>query len=400
MRLSQIVGVAAGLLAMPLASLGANFAPGNLVVSQVSQGNPGVGLSSDDSAGQVTLLEFDLTPGSPAVQSIPLPTVASGQNRALTISSAGFREGHLTRSTDGRFLTIGGYDAAVGTAGVAETDPAQINRVIGRIGVNGSVDTSTAFGDAYGFSAGAFRSVASTDGLNFWTTGNAGSSSAAVTRYVAYGATTSQRLHSTSRTKNTRVANIFDGQLYHSSNSGEKGVVQVGTGTPTTGNSNPHTVIPGFDFAPDSDGSPYDFHMFDLNPNVAGMDTLYLTDDGYVGAGNTIGGGLAKYTFDGTNWNFDYIMRAGLEEGVQALRGLTGVVDNGQVVLYGITGKDSGDNQLVAITDTGANSAFSVLQTAPAGTIFRGVDFAPIPEPASLALVALGGMLVLRRRRF
>jgi len=99
--------------------------------------------------------------------------------------------------------------------------------------------------------------------------------------------------------------------------------------------------------------------------------------------------------------------------GVTGLFGLTGeVVDGGTEVelfatSYGLNELSS--SYLYEITDNLADTTiaqassetFTTLYAAPAGTSIRGVAFAPVPEPASLSVVALGlaGIGFIRRRR-
>ena len=92
--------------------------------------------------------------------------------------------------------------------------------------------------------------------------------------------------------------------------------------------------------------------MLDLDPNVAGVDTLYVADDRTT---NSFGG-LEKFIFDGTSWNYQYTINAGLAAlPVQALRAVTGAPDgNGNVVLYAITAKDPpASNEVMIVVDTG-----------------------------------------------
>ena len=65
----------------------------------------------------------------------------------------------------------------------------------------------------------------------------------------------------------------------------------------------------------------------------------------------------------------------------------------------------SGPSAISTITDAaGYNGAFTgtptVIATAPANTLFKGLDFAPVPEPSALGVaVAATGLLAMRRRR-
>src|SRR3954463_8764562 len=90
----------------------AAFSPGNIVVARVGAGDVAIGAA----AAPVFLDEF--TPDGTLVQSVPLPTASAGNNRRLTVSGSATSEGELTRSADGRYLAIAGYDADPGTAGV------------------------------------------------------------------------------------------------------------------------------------------------------------------------------------------------------------------------------------------------------------------------------------------
>ena len=144
-----------------------------------------------------------------------------------------------------------------------------MNRVIGRVAGDGTVDTSTALTDAP--DGNNVRSAASIDGTSFWVTGGAGG-----VRYAsALGATTSTQL-STSGTNFRQVA-IFPtpaNQLYVSSSSGATiRLGTVGSGTPTTPG---QTIsnLPGFPVT----GSPYAFSFLDVDGNGA-VDTLYVADD-------------------------------------------------------------------------------------------------------------------------
>lgn len=227
----------------------ATFTPGNLVIYRV--GNGGAALAA--TATPVFLDEY--TPAGVFVQSIALPTAASGSNKIITSSGSATSEGLLTRSTDKQYLLATGYDAAVGTAGIATSTSATVNRVVGRIDYTGSVDASTALSD---FSTGSNPRVAtSVNGTDIWVAGGAGG-----IRYTTFGATTSTQISTT--VTNLRNANIFGGQLYVSSSSGTTRLATVGSGMPTTSGQT-ITNLPGFPTA----GSPYQFFFADLDAGVA-----------------------------------------------------------------------------------------------------------------------------------
>ena len=356
--------------------LGAAFTSGNLVVVQVGTGSGAL----NNTATATSLQEYN-TIGS-LVQTVNLPTVASGLNQPLTLQGSSTSEGFLTLSTDGQYLTMGGYAAVPGTATPNASTAAAVNRVIGRISMSGSIDTSTSLGDAY--SGSSIRSAVSTDGNSIWTGGNAGSGLGATSgaRYTTVGSTTSTQLNPT--TGNIRVVNIFNGQLYASSASGTFfGISTVGAGLGTTAGGSPLTLLPGMPTA--ATHSSYDFWFKNAS-------TLYVADDGSAATG----GGIQKWVESAGTWSLAYTL---LNNGATttAVRGLAGTLDgSGNAVLYGTTG-----SLLIGLTDTGAGATATTLATAPANTAFRGVEFLTnVPEPTSAALLLLGASaLALRRRR-
>jgi len=353
---------------------GAPFTEGNLVVLQADD----IHINYGDNAGKVTLLEFTATPGSPPVQALEMPTEPVGDQKRFTLPAGYYRAGHLTRSANGLFLAMGGFDAEVGMPNVLQEDPTVVNRVIGLVDAEGYIDTRTGLTDCfYGDKYSDFRMVATVDGTKFWLTGKAASSENATTRFAQYGATTSVRLDEDKKFKDPRCVNIFDGQLYVSANvSGSRGVSRFGTGLPETPVDRSEIVrIAASAEAPES-ASPYDFCFVDEN-------TLYLADDRTEQAGP--GGGLEKFVRDpGTgNWDYVYNLKQGLAiyPSMQLLRSVTGTKDAlGNPVLYAITAEaDAGGNRLVAVTDTGPDSEFITLQTAPPTSVFRGVEWTPRP---------------------
>src|SRR5262249_41627979 len=174
----------------------AAFTPGDLVIYRV-----GAGANSLSSAATAVFLD-EYTPTGILVQSIALPTTAFGVNHRLTASGTATSEGLLTLSADGQYLMLTGYDADLGTAGIAGTSSATVQRVVGRVDASGPIDTSTALTDAA--TGNNIRSVASTDGVDIWVTGAGGG-----IRFTTLGASTSTQFSTT--VTNLRQVDIFDG---------------------------------------------------------------------------------------------------------------------------------------------------------------------------------------------
>src|SRR5215471_13430423 len=79
------------------------FSNGDLVVYRV-----GTGTASLVNTGNPVFLD-EFTPTGTLVQSVVLPTSATGSNQPLIASGTATSEGLLTRSADGRFLLAPGY---------------------------------------------------------------------------------------------------------------------------------------------------------------------------------------------------------------------------------------------------------------------------------------------------
>lgn len=331
----------------------AAFTPGNLVIYRV-----GTGAAALNSNATAVFLD-EYTPSGTLVQSIPMPTSASGSNRQLTASGTATSEGLLTRSVDGRYLLVPGYDAAPGTGSIATSTSATVNRVVGRIDAAGVADTSTALTDA--INGGNPRSAASTDGTDIWLSGNGPTSPTGGIRYATLGATTSTLVSPTPI--NFRAISIFDGQLYSSHLSGAFRLATVGTGTPTT-SGNTTSNLPGY---PTATTSPYQFFFADLDAVVPGVDTVYVADDSSLAGG----GGAQKYSLVGGNWTFNGTI------GLATTRGLTATVSGTIVTLYVTNG-----TTFQTATDTSGynaapNGTFASLAPAGTNTAFRGIALAP-----------------------
>lgn len=358
------------LLLAPVIELqAAPFTSGNVVVYRVGDGSTGL----VNTGSPVFIDEY--TPSGTLVQSIPLPTTVSGANKRLIASGTAGSEGLISRSGDGNYLLATGYDAPMPTTSLTGTASTAVNRVVARIAGNGTVDTTTALTDAA--TANNIRGAFSTNGTDIWTTGGAGG-----VRYTTFGGTTSVQLSTTQA--NIRGVVVIGSQLYVTSGSGtntNRGVNAVGTGTPTTSG---QTITRLTGLTDTNCPSTYGFFFADLDAGVAGVDTLYVADDG--------AGALTKFSLVGATWTANGTVGADTDD----YRGLTGVVNVGVVTLYATRkggGAAAGGGELVTLSDSsGYNAAFTgtptLLATAAANTAFRGVAFAPA-APVSTPTVTI-----------
>jgi len=148
--------------------------------------------------------------------------------------------------------------------------------------------------------------------------------------------------------------------------------------------------------------------MFDTNKDSL-LDTAFIADDR-----TTAGGGLEKWTFNGSAWVNSYSLlfdaaagnlSATAGTGFAGIRGLTGTLDDttGAFTLYATTNETS-NNRIVSIVDNGTNpTTYTTLASAGANYAFRGLDImtapASVPEPSSTALLGLGFLALLGVRR-
>lgn len=361
-----------------------SFVGGNLAVVRVGNGTENLtGFGNDVFIDQYT------TAGA-FVNTLALPVATPTSTNTFTLRGNGSSEGFVNLSTDGRFLTMLGYEEKSESADINSSTPATNNRVLARIAADRTVDLTTQLTNATGDTRGAV----STDGsLLYASTSSSGIRSATA---GAQGASTSIAASPT----NFRNVEIYGGQLFASSQSGAGAtgfrIGTVGTGLPTT-TGQVFTNLPGISGT--NIASPYGFFLADLDATAdfrGGLDTLYVADD-------SVSGGLLKYSFVGGT----FVARGSVA--FSGARGLTGRVSGSTVELFSVNGTALG-----RFTDTtGYNAAISgsvtTLASAGTNTVFRGIDFTPsitegnVPEPGTFALVMGGliplGVVGIRRRR-
>jgi len=352
MTLLAVTACLVSLAAFAAAQASAALTPGDVVVYRVGNGSGAL-----SSSGTVVFLD-EYEPSGKFVESIALPTAASGSNKPLVASGSASSEGLLTLSGDGNYLMATGYDTAVGTSKVAETKSASVPRTIARVGASGAVDTSTALTDWA--SENNPRSATSSDGNDIWVGGAAGG-----VRHTTLGSSTSTGLNETD--KNVREVSIFNGQLYTSADPTKAGaltIATVGSGLPTSGT---QTIanLP-FSTAPKQ---PYAYAFLTLGLGST-PDTLYVADNE--------AGAVIKFGLSEGKW---------VRSGSVAITGVTGLTANdasGTVTIFAASGglEAKGPGSLWQITDksglggTLSGSATEIAKT-PANESFRGVAFAP-----------------------
>jgi hypothetical protein len=380
------------------AAIAATITAGQLVNIRVGNGTTaatGAGLP-------VTLDVYNVTytAGAPTAvtlaQSIALPTATSGTppasgNRYLTQGGTAGGEGGLTRSLDGRYMALVGYNNIVGAATNGSGNNGQ--RVVGLLDLSaGTVDTTTDYADTT--TSNAIRNAFTTDGTNIWTANSTGG-----VRYITVGGSTSTALTGTGNVNERRVyiyPTVAGDQLYTSRQStvsgGISGVATVGNPPPATSGTQTVTELPGMPVATSTE-SAYDFFFADAN-------TLYVADDNNS---PSLPGGLQKWTFDGTNWNRVYNLQVSPAGTGKGIKSLAGMVDaSGNVTLFGAT-TDTTANYLYGFADTLANTNLANVaanklvdaSTFTGGTgerwNLRGVALAiAVPEPAAQLLLAIG----------
>jgi len=380
----------------------AGFSSGSLVVERVGDGSA----TLSGTATQISVLE--VTKAGSLTQTITFPTSGSDQQ---SDSGSATSDGYL--NTYGGFVSVPGYNVAVGTASVASSN----NKVNSLLGTSGTVVTRTLFpttGTASApyspFSGNNYRSSIATSGSTFYGTGAAnGTPNTGGAWYFDGSAFTQVSSTATGQPTNLRVVEIYNNQLYATSGATTGiGIWAIGSGLPTASGQTSNLL---FNSTITGTGSPYGFMMFSTGGQGAGvLDLAYIADDRAVA-----GGGLQKWTLSGTSWTNSWsllvgasgtsTLQSGTGAGFAGLRGLAGTYDSVLGATLYATTTETNNNRLISIFDTGTTtpSTYSTLQSAGTNFAFRGVDLSPVavPEPSTYAIAAMAtlGMAGLMRRR-
>ncbi|MFD1631731.1 T9SS type A sorting domain-containing protein [Pseudopedobacter beijingensis] len=146
-----------------------NFTEGNLVLYRLGHTDGSSPINTTTSSVPIYLEEYSIS-GTTLTwkQDIALPTTTiSGNKRIVAVGNATV-EGKMTRSADGRFLVVPGYDQALG-ADANNSAAATVNRVVALVDYQKNINTTTSLNNPN--DGNSFRAATSYDGTNVWTAG-------------------------------------------------------------------------------------------------------------------------------------------------------------------------------------------------------------------------------------
>ncbi|MCX7004319.1 MAG: hypothetical protein NTV22_13745 [bacterium] len=346
--MNKILTLTVAVVCSALISAAASFTAGNLAVLRIGDGvNPLV-----NSNGAVSILE--VAPAGGVVQTIAIDSSTNGNG--INISGNATSEGQLVADTSKTALSFGGYWILGGSGSLSGRSSANAPRVWGKVANDG---TYTAGGTATFYNVGTTKNIRAV----------------ALNGADAYGAFSgSLNLGTIQITNvNSRGLLIHGGNLYYSTGSGAVGTYAY-VGFPTVPTAAAQMII-----NPSTGFDPYDFA---ISPGtLANGSSIYI-------ANGTISL-VQRWNFDGATWTL-----ANTFTNTEAVYGIA--VDFGapQPIVYA-----AAPNALYMVVDAGSNATMTSILSAGANYVFRGLDWAPVPEPAALGLLAAALVLARRSRR-
>jgi hypothetical protein len=358
---------------------GGNCIPFTFEVARIGSGTGTISAN----ATAVFLEKRKVSDGS-LVTTISMPTSANpdaGVAQPFATTGTSITEGDLSRSVDGKTVSIAGYAAVPGTA--APTNSTTLNRVVARVDAAGNVDTSTVMSFTIGtdvvFGGGNPRGAVSVDGSGFWVGGTGVTSGTAYTGgiwYVPFGAgAATVTMANQVNVGPTRSVKVFRGQLYGVGDTTQTPeVFSVGTGLPQTG---PQSAVELPGLPPVATAGLWSFVILDLNPAVPGVDTLYVASSTAINLGDagTLPMGILKFQFNGSTWSF--VSSFGPAAGA---RGLTGLADPATGIVTLITSTvetGSTSNHVDVFIDNGTTVSAGPTVQSTTNTLYRGVALSP-----------------------
>lgn len=407
-----------GVLADPF-----DFTQGDIVVS--AYGNVGNAATNqtyiDGQSTPISLLEFNTQGTLSGTYTLPTTDGVGGSGNVGIVGEYGSSsEGTLQLTGDGKYLTIAGYSATPAFAGnyananpngaLAQSASSVVPRVAAFIGADGTVNSSTTFNNIY--STNNPRSIyaaTGTPGTTFYISGQGQGKNqdSGIYRTTVGNPSASPVMASTTTIYNktdTRTIQAYNGNLYYSQDKsgGPTGIYQY-NGMPTSSSATATLIIPGSNSQTGVNYSPEGFFF-------ANSTTLYVADTGLPKNGGLSDGGIQKWVNNGAGWTLEYTLSLALtipgssETGFEAVAGeVVGSGADAVVELYGVTytSTDAGENGLYHVEDVldatsaATNEQVTLVQASGANSTFKGVSFAPTPEPSTWALVLVGSIVLM-----
>lgn len=341
------------------------FTSGNVVVYRYGNG----ATYTNGELVPVYLDEYN-TSGT-LIKTWAVPTVSNGQNKGLTgllkLSSTGKyqEEGASTLSQDGKYITIFGYNAAVGATAPNEAD----GLVVGVVAADGSLNTTTTLSSNPSTGLGAPRSAV-IDGTNIWANGFANG-----VQYTTLGATSSTRV--SVNQNSPRTLSIINNNL----------IVPIGTFNTLAYTSSLPTSSTTFSTRGGIGTGVAINQVIEFQMGTRRL--MYAVDDA--------AGTIRRYYTNSTNTDWialgTNVTASPQTDLVKSITGVLNVVGaNTEITLYlttwGNDGTGTGSSRLITfkdtyVTPTGSpaapisTTAVTTLATAPTGTVFRSVTMAP-----------------------
>nr|WP_294895114.1 T9SS type A sorting domain-containing protein [uncultured Pedobacter sp.] len=256
----------------------AQFTSGNLVLARYGNGQTSLGNLSSNKPVPLTLIEYDINTLQPTGFKVPIISGAIPGQRFSLPGNQGANtsiDGMVTRSEDGRYLMVAGYDLQT-TRNNASPDcsPTSDPKMIIRVDNAGHVDYAP-----INYAQG-LRNVTSINGEDMYVSGALNGQGVFKSKFS--NTTDVSTIESSTIYRNIKIVN---GQLYGT------GVYKMGVGLPeNTANT---SLLPGFTAL----GSNLGLLFLDTDPNISneldGNDLLYLTDNL-----TSNGKGIIKYYYD------------------------------------------------------------------------------------------------------
>ena len=344
------------------------FTPGNLAVLQA---NATTNPPTAGPAPTVSLVEFTRSGGSTA-QRIDFPSTGAGRVVLANGTGSSTFEGFLKLSADFNLLTFGGYNAEAGTMNLQTSAATNFPRLAVMINKEKQVTMhpTTATSTKY------IRYVAAKDNKEVWVGGNT-----TFMRYLNLPALGGAGGTSVSGEISTTSAGIFYGKLYFIEGKTLKGFTDL----PASTSSEPVTLISGIA------NNPTDFVLFDTDA-VAGPDLAYIGTDG------TSSANLYKYKLEADTWvaKGSTSAPASITSNNRKVQGITGFKrGDGKYEIYYSTFSNilsfvdqALPSENLSISPNPSTPEItgepSIIATAPANSIFRGLAFTPGSTPSVL----------------